>query len=150
MLARLGRWLRAAGHDTAIAAPGCADADLLDLARAEDRVLLTCDRALAARAAAAGRGLAVAPGSLDAHAHALGAGLGVDWLYRPFSRCLLDNAPLAAAPAPAHERLPPKARALGGAITTCPACRRLYWPGSHVRRMRARLAAWQGVSGQIP
>jgi uncharacterized protein with PIN domain len=51
MLKGIGRWLRAAGYDTAIAQDGVADEGLLAQARVENRVLLTCDRALAARSA---------------------------------------------------------------------------------------------------
>ena len=52
MLQGLGRWLRAAGHDTAIAAGGVADTTLVELALAESRILVTCDRALAQRSVA--------------------------------------------------------------------------------------------------
>jgi uncharacterized protein with PIN domain len=84
----IGRWLRAAGYDTAIAASGASD----DL---------------------------------------------------PFSRCLLDNAPLQEAPPAVLDRLPVRARRGAGRITVCPACGRVYWPDSHIRRMRARLDRWR-------
>src|SRR5438128_10712908 len=44
MLARLGRWLRAAGYDTAIAAGGLPDAALIARCAAEARILVTRDR----------------------------------------------------------------------------------------------------------
>ena len=47
MLIRLGRWLRAAGYDTEIAADAIADRLLLDHAIREGRLLLTRDRKLA-------------------------------------------------------------------------------------------------------
>jgi uncharacterized protein with PIN domain len=47
MLKGIGRWLRAAGYDTAIARAGALDENLLAQARSEERVLLTCDCALA-------------------------------------------------------------------------------------------------------
>src|SRR5207244_10099328 len=50
MLARLGRWLRAAGYDTAIAENGMPDAALIRRCVAENRILLTRDRHLAAAA----------------------------------------------------------------------------------------------------
>ncbi|MGH6943501.1 MAG: Mut7-C RNAse domain-containing protein [Geminicoccaceae bacterium] len=28
----------------------------------------------------------------------------------------------------------------------CPVCRRVYWPGSHARRMKARLERWKATS----
>jgi hypothetical protein len=42
----LGRWLRIAGYDTAIAERGRRDRELVEQAHAEKRILLTCDRRL--------------------------------------------------------------------------------------------------------
>jgi len=138
MLARLGRWLRAAGYDTAIAEPGLADPDLVARARLDRRRIVTRDRALARQAGA----LLLTNGPLAAQAAELKRALGIDWLQAPFTRCLIDNRGLVA-PAPADwPRLPEKARLLGGSIRLCPDCGRLYWPGSHVRRMQARLVEW--------
>ena len=53
MLLRLGRWLRAAGYDTVIAEGGMDDATLIARCAAENRVLLTRDRELAACAGGA-------------------------------------------------------------------------------------------------
>ncbi len=144
MLRGLGRWLRAAGYDTAIAHAGQADGELLRRAGAEARVLLTRDRELAARAGPDVGVVALATESLDAGARELGLRLGIDWLFAPFTRCLLDNAALRPASAEARLHVPSNARCLEGPINTCPDCARLYWPGSHVRRMRTRLKAWQG------
>jgi uncharacterized protein len=142
MLKGIGRWLRAAGYDTAIARDGTADDELLARARAEDRILLTCDRALAARGAPAAVVL-LASESLDEAAAVLRARLAIDWLHAPFSRCLLDNAQLRPAKTAALTRLPERSRPGVGPITACPECGRIYWPGSHVRRMRARLKRWR-------
>ena len=46
MLAGLGRWLRIAGYDTAIADRGRRDRELVEQAHAEQRILLTRDRRL--------------------------------------------------------------------------------------------------------
>ena len=138
MLRRLGRWLRTAGYDTAIAVPGAADRDLLALARAESRTLLTRDR----RLAALDGGVALVSGEADAAARELLERFGVDWLHAPFTRCLVDNAPLRPAAEAERDGLPPRARAVGGPVNACPDCGRLYWPGSHVRRMQAVLERW--------
>ena len=143
MLKGLGRWLRAAGHDTAIVDDGIADRTLIQIARTEDRLLLTCDRELAARPELEGRVLAVRPEGLDAAALELRARLGLEWLYAPFTRCLRDNAVLRSAEPRDLERIPPPARAGAGPFMVCPACARVYWPGSHVQRMRRRLERWQ-------
>lgn len=145
MLGGLGRWLRAAGHDTGIADGGLADPALLDLALADDRLLLTCDRALGAYHRGAGTVVTLASGGLEATARELGERIAIDWLYAPFTRCLVDNAPLQAADASERARMPAKARLPGGCVTACPACGRVYWPGGHVRRMRTRLERWQAL-----
>ena len=142
MLQGIGRWLRAAGYDTAIARNGAQDEELLAQARAGDRIVLTCDRGLAARCAPAGVVL-LATERLDEAAVALRERLAIDWLHAPFSRCLLDNAPLRPAEPAALARLPERSRTGAGPITVCPECGRSYWPGSHVRRMRARLERWR-------
>ena len=150
MLQGLGRWLRAAGHDTAIARDGLADDDVIARSLREGRLLLTCDRALAQRKAVAHRAIMLPANGLEAAVQALGEALGIDWLHAPFSRCLLDNEPLAPASERARLSLPPNARALPGPLRSCPRCRRLYWPGSHVRRMTARLEAWQSAAAAEP
>ncbi len=148
MLGGLGRWLRAAGHDTVFAGGGLADSAVLDLALADGRLLLTCDRALAAHRAGDGSVVVLPAGGLEATAGRLAARVAIDWLYAPFSRCLIDNAPLRTADAAERARMPAKARLLGGRATACPACGRVYWPGSHLRRMRARLERWQALHGR--
>lgn len=140
MLIRLGRWLRAAGHDTEIAADGDADRALVDRARADGRWLLTRDRKLLEIRGAGDCVLLLRGDGTAACAAELGSRLAVDWLADPFSRCLLCNTELAAADRADRAALPPRARDLGGPLRRCPTCGRLYWPGSHVRRMRRRLA----------
>ena len=80
MLRGVGRWLRIAGYDTSIAASGSAEAELLALAAAEARLLLTCDRALGARVPGA---LVLDSERLDEAARALRQRLGIDWLRAP-------------------------------------------------------------------
>lgn len=135
MLARLCRWLRAAGYDAALAESGAIDRQIIRRAVTEDRLLLTRDRGFLERREAR-RVVWLEANDLEAQVAELGARLDIDWLCRPFSRCLVCNVPLE----PATEPPPPGAE---GPTWRCPDCRRLYWDGSHVRRMRARLAAWQ-------
>ena len=143
MLKGIGRWLRAAGYDVAIGDDRADDDELLARAAAEHRLLLTCDRRLAGRA---GRNVAVVvlgTESFEGAARELRERLGIDWLHAPFTRCLRDNAPLRPADERAIAGLPATARGGAGPIMRCPACGRVYWPGSHVRRMRAKLTRAQ-------
>jgi hypothetical protein len=142
MLLRLGRWLRAAGYDTAIAGGGSDDAALIARCRGEGRTLVTRDGHLAARAAGRVAVVRLAEDGLGHQARALKEALGIDWLLAPFTRCLVDNAPLDPAPPAATPQVPPRSQAAGGPLRRCPQCGRLYWPGGHVRRMQARLADW--------
>lgn len=108
MLGGLGKWLRAAGYDTVIAAGGLPDRDIAARCAAESRVLLTKDRHLAAAAAAIARVVVVAEGGIDEIAMTLRAALDLDWRRAPFTRCiadihLLDPAPARAGVASARE-----------------------------------------------
>src|SRR5439155_20952343 len=120
MLGRLARLLRAAGHDAALAAPGAADANLIDKARGEGRVLLARDRSLASAAGA--NGLLVAGGTTEAQAAQVGAAFALDWLASPFTRCLIDNTPLRPASAEEIAAMPASARTRPGPMNACPAC----------------------------
>jgi len=58
---------------------------------------------------------------------------------------MIDNTPLRAASGAERQRVPEAARDLPGPVMACPSCGRLYWPGSHVRRMSAKLARCSGA-----
>ena len=143
MLRGLGRWLRAAGYDTVIAAGGLPDRVLAARCAEEDRVLLTKDRRLAATVEGTAPVVLVPAAGIDEAARALRIALDIDWQHAPFTRCIVDNRPLEAAPPHLATLVPERSRAAGGPLRVCPECGRLYWPGGHVRRMQRRLAAWQ-------
>ncbi len=149
MLGRLARYLRAAGYDTRLAAAGQPDRELLQLAIAEERHFLTCDRLILEHRGAAGVAHLLVHGDLEALAAAVSRRFALDWLHAPFSRCLVDNTPLEAARHAAHPHLP--ADLAGREIRCCPACGRIYWFGAHCRRMRQRLESWQLIRrGALP
>jgi uncharacterized protein len=148
MLAGLARWLRAAGHDTALAEPGTPDAAVLARCRAEGRVLISRDRQLVREAGVTLPSVLLRGEDMDEHARALADALGLDWTLAPFTRCLVDNAPLRPADGSDLARVPAQSRALPGPFRACPCCGRVFWPGSHVRRMSRQLALWRGFTGQ--
>jgi uncharacterized protein with PIN domain len=76
---------------------GGNDDELLARARGENRLLLTCDRSLAAGAGDNPAVALLATESLDDVARELSTRLGIDWLHAPFTRCLVDNTRLAPA-----------------------------------------------------
>jgi uncharacterized protein with PIN domain len=122
MLMRLGRWLRLLGMDVANP-PGTDDRELLELARREERTLMTRDRQLAEMcASAAVPCLLVQSSFLEEQLRELSA-LGLALELNP-QRCTLCNVPLAAV----TEQL-----------WKCEGCGKLYWEGSHRRRMEETL-----------
>ena len=144
MLGSLARWLRAAGYDTALAPPGTADGELLAQCAQEDRLLITRDRALAAAATADVGAILLPEDSLDAHVRRLAGDAGIDWMLAPFTRCIADNAVLVKVPSDKLAVVPPPFRADSANLRFCPTCRRVYWPGGHLRRMTAQLEQWRG------
>lgn len=138
MLGRLARWLRVLGYDTSYDM-GLADPEFVRRAEAEDRILLTRDRHLLqdlrpvrAHEVRRDEPLLQLKDLVEALQLAPPAQL--------FTRCLLDNAALEHLDAQqALPLLPEGVRVLAHDVRRCPRCGRLYWDGSHVRRMRAAL-----------
>jgi len=135
MLGRLARWLRVLGFDT-VHIPDVDDHDLVALADREGRILLTRDRHLVTYLRPRNSLLLQ---SLSPHeqllevAEACGIGMAEDL----FTRCMVCNTELRQATEQEVATLvPDKARARPGPFLRCPGCGRVYWPGSHTRRMR--------------
>ena len=85
------------------------------------------------------------PETVEAQARSLGLALRIDWTHKPLSRCLVDNVALL----PASEEPSPPAEMgarTGWSLSDLPHCRRLYWPGGHVRRMLRQLEFWRKMS----
>ncbi|HQN64670.1 MAG TPA: Mut7-C RNAse domain-containing protein [Methylophilus sp.] len=143
MLGQLCRYLRAAGYDTRLARDGESDAQLLQQCHAEGRYFLTQDTLIREHKAAQGIALILPPVALHHLAAILNDHFHLDWLGHAFTRCLVDNTPLVAADEAALARAPDDARKPGEQLRLCPACGRVYWRGSHYKRMHAMLAAWQ-------
>jgi uncharacterized protein len=145
MLGSLCRYLRAAGYDTLLANNGASDAELLRQCLEQGRFFLTQDTLIHEHKAANGIALIMPHSPLDRLASLVGSRFHLDWLSRAFTRCLVDNTPLVAADAAAIARTPEDARRPGEPLSHCPACGRVYWRGSHYKRMHAKLAAWQSA-----
>ena len=139
MLGRLARWLRAMGYDTLY--PGqAADRQLLQLARAESRVLITRDRMLARLAHPQGCLITtelIDDQILEAVERLALSPVETDWL----SRCLECNARLEQREKAAlSDFVPDHVLATQTDFMGCPGCGRIYWGGSHADRMLARLS----------
>lgn len=136
-LGSLARRLRLLGIDAAYDNEA-DDADLVERAGRERRVLLTQDRGLLLRRA------------LRAGAYVHGAGADaqlVDVLDRfapplaPWTRCSACNGELAEVPkAEVADRLEPGTRRCYERFSRCRSCGRVFWHGAHGRRLGAIVA----------
>jgi uncharacterized protein len=140
---RLARWLRALGYDASYHA--CiGDAELVREAAAEGRVLLTRDRDLTKRRAiqtGAVRAVLIRDDDVRTQLRQVFAELGLD-LRRSLTRCIECNAELQPGLADrVAERVPPFVRSTQSRYSECPACGRVYWAGTHWKRMHDVLAA---------
>jgi uncharacterized protein with PIN domain len=140
MLGRLARWLRLLGYD-AVYLPQADDHQLVRLARAEDRVLLTRDMELARRRGV--RSVLIESEQVEAQLEQLYRSLDLS-AREAFSRCGECNVPLEAlSREEARVRVPPYVFQTQDQFRMCPRCRRVYWRGTHWARM---LGAIQDLS----
>jgi len=143
MLGRLARYLRFVGCDTAYA-KGRSDDEILELADREGRVLLTRDRQLSQRRAAA---LRIESPVLAEQWRAVRSAWPSVPTEPSFSRCTLCNGLLEERPAVGRSDLglavPPPVRSGEAPLYACCTCGHLYWEGSHTAKVRATIAAWE-------
>ncbi len=137
MLGSLAKWLRILGYDTAYY-PDLDDRQLVRLARAEGRVLLTRDRELSRRRGV--QALLVTGEGLDEQLSEVFTRLKLVPV-RSFSRCPVCNEPLQGLAAEeARTRVPPYVAQTQHSFRQCPKCQRIYWRGTHWQRMEEYLA----------
>jgi uncharacterized protein with PIN domain len=132
MLGRLAKRLRLLGYDV-LYDPTLDDNRLISLSLEQHRLILTRDEALAARPLASNhlfinselveeqldQVLSESPGDAS-----------------PLTRCSVCNEPLASLPRQeARDLVPPYVFENHETYLRCTVCGRIYWRGTHVRRM---------------
>jgi uncharacterized protein with PIN domain len=137
-LGGLARLLRLAGFDTLY--DNCFhDAEVERLAVEEGRIALSRDLDLLKRRGITHGCFVRALRPWD-QLRELVERLDLARLARPFSRCLVCNAPLQVVDkSRVLDKLPPGVRANHEHFSTCGVCGRVYWQGSHWQHMGARL-----------
>ena len=150
MLGRLARWLRLLGLDVFWEAD-IDDADLVQLAIEEERVLLTRDRGLV-EAFRVSDVLMLRAEQPEAQLREVCAALDLERHFRPFTRCSVCNAALVeATPASVRGEVPERVFREEPRFRRCPSCARVYWRGSHTDRLLERLtAALRGSETPLP
>lgn len=131
MVMRLGRWLRLVGLD--VANPGNAeDPELVIKAEQENRVLITRDKRLADNCRTPGvECILIQSTSLLGQLGEM-AEVGIKMELKP-QRCTICNGPLREAVRCAGEQSPDEK------TWECEVCGKLYWAGSHWKRIEDTL-----------
>jgi uncharacterized protein with PIN domain len=139
-LGRLARYLRLAGFD-ALYDRASGDNHLVEVSKAEHRVILTRDRGLLKRRAVT-HGYFVRSTIPARQLAEVVSRFDLQRLVRPFSRCTMCNGLLVSADKSEVEaEVPERSRQRFAQFLRCPSCRRVYWQGAHYPRLEQMLSA---------
>jgi len=132
---RLARWLRLLGAD-AIADASLTGAELLRIARTDNRILVTRDKRLRTAADV----FFVEGNAIRTQLREAVRRFGLDPRVIALTRCSRCNAVLSAvARELVSRRVPSYVFASHDRFAECRGCGRIYWPETHRVRMRAML-----------
>lgn len=138
-LGGLAHLLRMAGFDT-LYRNDFHDSEIADIAVRDGRIVLTRDRELLKQRIIT-HGCYVHALKPAQQFQEIVARLDLARSVRPFQLCMECNVPLRAVDkARVLERLPPSVQVNYERFTTCDVCGRVFWEGSHWKKMRVLLA----------
>lgn len=139
---KLARWLRLMGYDTLLFKQK-DDAQMIKIALGEDRVILTKDAQFMKRRLVTNgkiKTIHIKPDDPKLQVQEVVETLKLNYHFKPFSLCLECNRALIARDKEQVKNLVP-AHVFGtqAQYTQCPACHRIYWPGTHWQAMVKKL-----------
>ncbi len=130
MLGKLGRWMLLLGYDV-VYFRGTKDEELIEMAKRENRLLVTRDTHLALERYP-GRSLLIKTILFWEQLKKITDAYPLNFSETFLSRCSLCNVLLAREEREkALPELPEKVREMASVFYRCPQCRHLYWDGSH-------------------
>jgi uncharacterized protein with PIN domain len=137
MIGKLARRLRMLGFDV-VYSNSLSDDDVVRIAEAEQRIILTRDTGLAARRIKVPL-LLVASDHYEEQVRQVLTEFHLTE-FKIFSRCIECNTLLRDADKEdVFERIPPYIYLTQKRFAECPSCKRVYWRGTHVDAMLKRL-----------
>ena len=147
MLGKLARWLRAVGIDV-VYRPFADDHQVIAWARERQAIVLTRDTRMPRPRDV--RIMLVRDDHVEDQLRQVVAELPLDLdQARPLTRCTACNGLLQPATRDdVWERIPPFIYLTQERYALCPGCGRVYWEGTHVGRIRARLAELTGCAAE--
>jgi uncharacterized protein with PIN domain len=139
---KLARWLRLIGYDTTLLRQK-DDAQMIKIALGENRVILTKDAQFMKRRLVTNGSLKTVHIDQDdpkLQVQEVVKTLALDYHFKPFSLCLECNEVLVALDKENVKNLvPAHVFETQSRYTQCPACHRVYWPGTHWQAMVKRM-----------
>ncbi len=139
---KLAKWLRMMGYDTLFFRGG-DDSQMVTMALAEGRVILTRDTQIVRRRVVANGQLKVLLIQSDQpewQMQQVVAMLNLDNQLKPLSICLECNHPLEERERQqVKDLVPPYVFQTQCQYMACPVCRRVYWRGTHWQAMTKKL-----------
>lgn len=147
-MGRLARWLRIAGFDT-LFFRDIDDGRLVRIALKEERILLTRDTGiLERRLITAGRlkAILIDDDDVKVQLRQVIAAFGLAGKLAPFTRCSECNEPLMAREQEEVKELVPRhVFQTQTQYMQCPVCERVYWRGTHWKKMARELEEIAGA-----
>ncbi len=139
---KLARWLRMMGYDTRFF-KGNDDGQMVAIALSENRVILTRDtQIIRRRVVTSGRlpAVFIQSDEPERQMRQVIEALNLDCRFRPFALCLECNQPLEErGREQVQDLVPPYVFQTQQQYMECPACRRIYWRGTHWEAMTRKL-----------
>jgi uncharacterized protein with PIN domain len=139
---KLTGWLRLMGYDARFF-DGDDDSELVAMAKAEGRVILSRDtQIMKRRLITSGQigAILIDSDQPERQIHQVIDTLGLDSHFKPFSLCLECNQALVErSKDEVAELVPPYVFKTQNQFMQCPNCRRIYWRGTHWRAMTKKL-----------
>jgi uncharacterized protein with PIN domain len=143
---KLVKWLRMLGYDT-VFFEGGDDAEMVSAALSQNRIIVTRDTGVVKRRLiTSGRVRAVL---LTSEIPQVQIGqvmrtLDIGGCIAPFTRCMECNGLLEEREKEEiRERIPPYVYKIQDKYMECPACRRIYWKGTHWQAMMDKIGSFK-------
>lgn len=139
---KMVKLLRLLGFD-AVFFTGTSDTQMVDIALAESRIILTRDTHIRERRLVTGgkvQSVLISSDDSEIQVQQVIIELNLQSILKPFSLCLECNYPLQNIPKDKiKERVPPYVWQTRNVFMECCRCRRIYWKGTHWTSMNNRL-----------
>jgi uncharacterized protein with PIN domain len=140
MLGRLAKWLKILGFDVLYFSKA-EDRDLVEIARGEERILLTRDTGLIERTVKRPNRLFIRSDDWEDQVVQVLDEYELWEKVRPNTRCLACNLPLKPLSREgARNLVTPYVRERASSFAICPGCDRVFWQGTHYGDMEKRIA----------